>query len=98
MRALQAPAAAGLSAAVLLGAAVLGCGTAQPSHQSAGTKAATAVASTSAAAVTGLSQASDRLTAIAFTSPAQGYGVFSGQGPRRCSILAGATHDGGTRF
>jgi hypothetical protein len=101
MRALHAPAAAGLAVALLGTAALMGCGAAHPAHPGAAkadrTKPATAV-SASHPAAPGAGQASDRLTAIAFTSPAQGYGMFWGQRPRRCPILAGPTHDGGARF
>ena len=101
MRVLHTPAAAGLAAALLGAAALMGCGAAHPAHpgaaKAARTKAATAVPAGHVTA-TGAGQASDRLSAIAFTSPVQGYGMFTGQRLRRCPVLAGPTHDGGARF
>lgn len=101
MRALHAPAAAGLAAALLGGAALTGCGAAHPAYPATAkadrTEPTTAV-SASHPAASGAGQANDRLAAIAFTGLAQGYGMFTGQGPHRCPVLAGPTHDGGARF
>jgi len=39
-----------------------------------------------------------RLTRIAFSSPSDGYGVFTFQGPSTCTDRVGRTSDGGTTF
>jgi photosystem II stability/assembly factor-like uncharacterized protein len=95
MRAIQIPVAAPRFALALLATTVLlGCGAAQRTAQ-AGT-AITSTARQAAATIPGASSA--RLDLIAFTSPAAGYGVFTGQAGGRCQALAGRTADGGTRF
>jgi photosystem II stability/assembly factor-like uncharacterized protein len=53
---------------------------------------------TSNAAATGSGAAGARLTAIAFVSRADGYGMFTRQAGGRCQILAGRTTDGGADF
>lgn len=104
MRAIQIPAAAPRFAMALLATTVvLGCGASQ---RPAG--AATALASTAAKPAGHRSAASPggvitpprstRLTAIAFTSPATGYGLFTGRAGGRCLALAGRATDGGARF
>jgi photosystem II stability/assembly factor-like uncharacterized protein len=107
MRAFRAPAAAGLAAALLSAAALTGCGATHPAAHPEPAKAAktekawTETASTvptSHAAAPGAGRANDRLTAIAFTGMTQGYGMFTGQRPRQCPILAGPARDGGARF
>ena len=104
MRAFRSPAAAPRFALVLLATTVVvGCGTAQHPGQAATTAASTAAKPadhTTAASQTAVttSPRSTRLAAIAFTSPAAGYGSFTGQVGGRCQVLAGRTTDGGARF
>jgi photosystem II stability/assembly factor-like uncharacterized protein len=38
------------------------------------------------------------LTAVAFSNPKQGYGLYTRQGPVKCEDLVGATSDGGATF
>ena len=40
----------------------------------------------------------DRLTAISFLNPMQGYGVFTGPGDGGCEVRVGSTTDGGATF
>ncbi len=104
MRAFRSPAAAPRFALVLLATTVVvGCGTAQHPGQAATTAASTAAkpaghsTAASQTAVT-TSPRSTRLAAIAFVSPAAGYGIFTGREGGRCQALAGRTTDGGARF
>ena len=104
MRAFRSPAAAPRFALVLLATTVVvGCGTAQHPGQAATTAASTAAKPadhTTAASQTAVttSPRSTRLAAIAFVSPAAGYGIFTGREGGRCQALAGRTTDGGARF
>ena len=104
MRGLQAPAAAPRFAVALLAiAAVVGCGAApRPARpQTAVGSAAVSAAGhrpTAGNAAGTTSGGAARLDAIAFTSPAAGYGIFIRQAGGRCRALAGRTADGGTRF
>lgn len=103
MRGIQIPAAAPRLAPVLIATTVVvGCGAAQRPSQAAATVAATAAkpaghtsASKRAAAI--LAPSGIRLAAIAFTSSAAGYGIFTGRAGGRCQALAARTTDGGTR-
>ena len=104
MRGIQIPAAALRFAMALLATTiVLGCGAASrpaqaaPATGAAG-KASGATRTTGNAAATGSGIAGSRLTAIAFVSRADGYGMFTRQAGGRCQILAGRTTDGGARF
>jgi photosystem II stability/assembly factor-like uncharacterized protein len=90
--------------ALLATTIVLGCGAASrpaqaaPATGSAGEKASGVKLTTSNAAATGSGAAGARLTAIAFVSRGDGYGMFTRQAGGRCQILAGRTTDGGARF
>ena len=104
MRGFRIPAAAPRFTLALLATSILlGCGAAARPAQHA------AIASTSAeaarrtlaaghAAATTSGGSDGRLAAIAFTSPAAGYGMFTRQAGGRCQVLAGRTTDGGASF
>jgi hypothetical protein len=105
MRGIRTPAAASRYALVLLVTSVLlGCGaTPRPARHPAASAPAPAKAALQAPAAGHASPASGasgsaRLDAIAFTGPADGYGVFTRRAGGRCLALAGQTADGGTRF
>jgi photosystem II stability/assembly factor-like uncharacterized protein len=89
--------------ALLATTIVLGCGAASrpaqaaPATGAAGKPSGAALTASSAAAI-GSGAAAARLTAIAFVSRANGYGMFTRQAGGRCQILAGRTTDGGARF
>lgn len=101
MRGFHIPAAAPRFALALLATTVvLGCGAAPRPGQVAtaiasGAAKAAGHTATAAAAPGG---SSTRLAAIAFTSRAAGYGIFTRQAPGRCQVLAARTADGGARF
>jgi len=104
MRGIQIPAAAPrLALALLATTVVVGCGTTQRPGQAATTVASTAAKPASHAPPASRPAAipaprSTRLASITFTSPAAGYGIFTGRAGGRCQALAGRTADGGARF
>lgn len=105
MRAFRSSAAAPRFALVLLvTTAILGCGAAQrqappgTALTSAAAKVSVPTATAQRAAVPGSGAGSDRLTAIAFVSQADGYGMFTRHAGGRCQVLAGRTTDGGASF
>lgn len=107
MRGLPIPAAAPRFALALLAASLaVGCGTAPPAAQpgTATASAATQVLGSwlglghTPAAATASGPSIARPVAIAFTSPAAGYGIFTERAGGRCRALASRTTDGGARF
>src|SRR5262249_54767363 len=89
--------------ALLATSVVVGCGAAQHPGQATLTVASTAArpadhTSRSSRAAAIPPPSSTRLAATAFTSPAAGYGIFTGRAGGRGQALAGRTTDGGARF
>jgi len=81
--------------ALLATSIAVGCGAAQRPGRAA-TAATAHAAGQPAATAPGASSA--RLGAIAFVTPKDGYGSFTGQAGGRCHMLAGRTTDGGASF
>jgi photosystem II stability/assembly factor-like uncharacterized protein len=102
MRGFLTPAAAPRFALALLATSVvLSCGATQRPGQTATAitpTTATATAAATASPTVTAAASGTRLDAMAFTGPADGYGIFTRQAAGRCQVLAGRTRDRGARF